>query len=97
MTEKNKLIGLRLLIVPYFIISFIGTIIFVYLIACGFILFGIPCWILTGNSGAWMPEWDLGWFPLISTWEKFNDDIKKRQSELDRQKSTKKINIKKYL
>lgn len=87
MTEQNKLRWFRLLLIPYYIVSFICTIILLFVYFCGTILFALPCWIFTGDSNAWLPDWEIEeLFPTLITWEKFKDDINKRQKELDKQK-----------
>jgi hypothetical protein len=85
MTEKNKLILLRLLVVPYFFLTFITTILFMANVFCGFLVLGIPCWILTGDAKKWMRESRLK-IPFLWDWDDFREDIHWRQKELDNQK-----------
>jgi hypothetical protein len=90
MTEQNKLRWLRLLLIPYSIVSFICTFILLFVYFCGTILFGLPCWIFTGDNNAWVPDWDIEeWCPTLISLESFRDDINERQKELDRQKPRK--------
>lgn len=84
MTEKNKLILLRLLVVPYFILAFINTLFFGIVFAIGFLLLGLPSYILKGRTDAWIPDWNMDWVLTIDEYERFKDDLKERQRELDR-------------
>lgn len=85
MTEKNKLILLRMWLVPYFLLTFITTILFTAIALCGFLVLGIPCWIFSGRSDLWVPDWHLP-IPFLWDWEDFRENIHWRQKELDNQK-----------
>ena len=85
MTEKNKLILLRLWVVPYFFLTLITTILFTAFALCGFLVLGIPCWVFTGRSDSWVPDWPLP-IPFLWDWDDFRDNIRWRQEELDNQK-----------
>lgn len=86
MSERIKLILLRLWLVPYFFVSLFCTMILTIFVCCGYVLLGIPCWILTGNASSWVPDWDMGWYPTVFQWDDFKDDIYYRQIELDNKK-----------
>ena len=86
MSERIKLILLRLWLVPYFFVSLFCTMILTIFVCCGYVLLGIPCWILTGNASFWVPDWDMGWYPTVFQWDDFKDDIYYRQIELNNKK-----------
>ena len=86
MSERIKLILLRLWLIPYLIVSFFCTILLTLFVCCGFAILGIPCWVLTGTASSWIPDWDMDWFPTIFKWEDFKDEINNRQFELDKKK-----------
>ena len=87
MSERIKLILLRLWLAPYFIVSLICTILLTMFACCGYALLGIPCWIITGHASSWIPDWNIDWCPTLFKWEEFQDDIKYRQLELDKKRN----------
>ena len=89
MNEGLKLIMLRILVIPYFVVAFIATLFYAYVIISGYIILGPPCWALTGDAAYWVPDWDLDWYPFIDKWDDFKDDIKYRQQDYNREKRKK--------
>ena len=69
MKERTKLRCMRLLAIPYGMIVFPLTVV-------GFVLLGLPSWVLTGNCRAWIPA--------IFNIEDYIWEINRRQRQLDR-------------
>ena len=58
--EFFRLIGMRLISIPFWIAMAICTVLWYTLMIVGTILLAIPCWILFGDGFIWKPD-DL-WF-----------------------------------
>lgn len=85
MNEKTKLIFMRLYSIPYGAIMFLWTVVLGCIMIVGFALFGLPSWILTGSSSAWMTDRIKG-IPTMFDVEDYMNNIKHRQEELNKNK-----------
>lgn len=85
MNERTKLVLMRLWAIPYGAIMFLWTIVLGSLMIVGFALLGLPSWILTGSSSAWMTD-RIKDVPTMFDVEDYVDDIKHRQEELNKNK-----------
>jgi hypothetical protein len=85
MNERTKLIFMRLYSIPYGAIMFLWTVVLGFIMIIGFALLGLPSWILSGSSSAWMPDRIKG-IPTMFDVEDYVDDIRYRQEELNKNK-----------
>lgn len=85
MNERTKLIFMRIWAIPYGAIMFLWTIVLGSLMIIGFALLGLPSWVLTGSSSAWMPDMIKN-VPTMFDVEDYVDNIKHRQEELNKNK-----------
>lgn len=85
MNERTKLVLMRLWSIPYGIIMFFWTVVLGSIMLIGFMLLGLPSWILTGSSSAWIPD-KFKNIPTMFDVEDYVDDIRYRQDELNRNK-----------
>lgn len=85
MNERSKLILMRLWSIPYGIIMFFWTVVLGSIMIVGFALLGLPSWILTGSSSAWIPD-RVKNVPTMFDAEDYVDNIRYRQEELNKNK-----------
>ena len=80
--ERLELIGLRLLMIPYFIVSLVGTFIFIGIVFLGWVLFGFFCWLVYGDAMHWVPDIKYP-LPSVMDFETFKDNVKERQKKFN--------------
>jgi hypothetical protein len=80
--ERLELIGLRLLSVPYAILSFVGTIVYCLIMLLGMIFLGIPCWLWNGDSTSWMPVWNFP-IPTFVDYDNFKGRLDAKQRKFN--------------
>jgi hypothetical protein len=80
--ERLELIGLRLLSVPYAILSFVGTIVYCLIMLLGMIFLGIPCWLWNGDSTSWMPDWNFP-IPTFVDYDNFKGRLDAKQRKFN--------------
>jgi hypothetical protein len=78
--EFFKLIGLRLISIPFWIAMAVATLTWYTLIIIGAILLVIPCGLLFGDSFIWKP--DDRWF--LQYYDQYYNKIEKRQESFDK-------------
>lgn len=76
---------MRLWSIPYGIIMFFWTVVLGSIMIVGFALLGLPSWILTGSSSAWIPD-RVKNVPTMFDAEDYVDNIRYRQEELNKNK-----------
>lgn len=81
--ERLELIGLRLLSVPYAILTFVGTIVFCLIMLLGKLILGIPCWLWNGDSMSWVPDWNFP-IPTFVDYDKFRDRLEAKQRKFNK-------------
>jgi hypothetical protein len=81
--ERLELIGLRLLSVPYAILSFIGTIVYCLIMLLGMIFLGIPYWLWNGDSTSWMPNWNFP-IPTFVDYDDFKGRLDAKQRNFNK-------------
>jgi hypothetical protein len=85
MNERTKLVLMRIWAIPYSVIMFLWTVVLGCVMIVGFALLGLPSWILTGSSSAWIPD-RVKNVPTMFDVEDYVDDIRYRQEELNKTK-----------
>ena len=80
--ERLELIGLRLWSIPYAIWTFVGTIVFCLIMILGKLILGFPCWLWTGDSMSWVPDWDFP-LPTFVDYDSFRDRLEAKQKKFN--------------
>lgn len=80
--ERLKLIGLRLLSVPYAILAFVGTFVFCFIMLLGKLILGIPCWLWNGDSMSWVPDWKFP-LPTFVDYDDFRVTLEEKQRKFN--------------
>ena len=80
--ERLELIGLRLWSIPYAIWTFVGTIVFCLIMLLGKLILGFPCWLWTGDSMSWVPDWDFP-LPTFVDYDSFRDRLEAKQKKFN--------------
>lgn len=83
MNERVKLIFMRLWSIPYGVIMFLWTVVLGCIMVAGFTLLGLPSWILTGSSSAWITD-RIKNVPTMFDVEDYVAYIRHRQEELNK-------------
>lgn len=81
-----KLILFRLLLVMFFILSFILTILYVSVMFVCVTIFGVVAWLCTGSIWGWIPDRFPDIFKLWNKVEKLSHTINDIQKEVDEKK-----------
>lgn len=81
--ERLELIGLRLLSVPYAILTFVGTIVFCLIMLLGKLILGIPCWLWNGDSMSWVPDWNFP-IPTFVDYDNFKGRLDAKQRNFNK-------------
>lgn len=85
MNERTKLILMRVWAIPYGAIMFLWTVVLGCFMIVGFALLGLPSWVLTGSSSAWVTD-RIKNVPTMFDVEDYVDNIRYRQEELNKTK-----------
>ena len=80
--ERLELIGLRLWSIPYAIWTFVGTIVFCIIMLLGKLILGFPCWLWTGDSMSWVPDWNFP-LPTFVDYDSFRDRLEAKQKKFN--------------
>lgn len=80
--ERLELIGLRLWSIPYAIWTFVGTIVFCLIMLLGKLILGFPCWLWTGDSMSWVPDWNYP-LPTFVDYDSFRDRLEAKQKKFN--------------
>ena len=80
--ERLELIGLRLWSIPYAIWTFVGTIVFCLIMLLGKLILGFPCWLWTGDSMSWVPDWNFP-LPTFVDYDSFRDRLEAKQKKFN--------------
>lgn len=80
--ERLELIGLRLWSILYAIWTFVGTIVFCLIMLLGKLILGFPCWLWTGDSMSWVPDWNFP-LPTFVDYDSFRDRLEAKQKKFN--------------
>lgn len=80
--ERLELIGLRLWSIPYAIWTFVGTIVFCLIMLLGKLILGFPCWLWTGDSMSWVPDWNFP-LPTFVDYDSFRNRLEAKQKKFN--------------
>jgi hypothetical protein len=80
--ERLELIGLRLWSIPYAIWTFVGTIVFCLIMLLGKLILGFPCWLWTGDSMSWVPDWNFP-LPTFVDYDSFRNRLEAKQQKFN--------------
>lgn len=80
--ERLELIGLRLLSLPYAILTCVGTFVFFSILLLGKLILGFPCWLWNGDSMSWLPDWNLP-IPTFVDYDNFRDKLEEKQRKFN--------------